>query len=456
MKLKLNSWFLLGIFICLFFNQALASAAEAPVAIAYHIERTKDFLVEPGNNPYEILRRLGREINKSCPIDSKEIYGASLLELEKLNSKEFLKPVVGDKLSLKQTEEAKRIIAELNGEFLELKAQEPDEGALTFKLALSTAELLKNIQSEKHRVAKKLTEQQLQQLNDNIIPYIEISDYLIGIVSISNSGIYLNGKLVSHSGKLPFKENGLTIGKYFNNSALITLAQNRGIQDIDELYKNLERLPQLGFFENALAVADIDFKKDILENLSTESLMSINLSPTGEGGLPDLRFVSPLAKIKEVKALLPKIKQLCMQNGFMNIYYEEPYEFVRTNFIMFPQFAIYSGFLNNLLIITTGKESFVEETNRLKVADAKDIRTMEGPGNKASTINKFDRYFRVDFKNFNQQLQQLLQSPLLQSKGIPPIPNLKFFDHMTVLEGHFELSAVQGLLKIKMPLKDLK
>lgn len=453
MKIKFNSWYLLVFVFSLFFTPAFADNAEATVAIAYHIERTNGFLVEPGNNPYEILRRLGREINKSYPVEAKETYGASLLELDKLGGKEFLKPMAEDKLSSTQIEEAKKILANLEEEFSKFAPISNDEGAIKLKVAFNTKELLTKLENAKKNPSKTLSKQQLRQINDNFIPFMEISDYFIGILSISNDGIYFDSKVVSKDGKLPFKKNGLTIGKYFNNSALITLAQNRGIQDVDDLYENISGLPQLSFFKSALESAEIDLKKDVLGNLSTESLMSINLSPTGEGGLPDFRFVSPLPKIKEVKALLPKIKQLCIQTGFLNQYFEKPYDFVRTSFTMIPQFAIYSGFLDDLLIITTGEKLFIEEASRLeKVKKA----SKSNKANSSASVEEYDRYFRVNFEDFNMQLQQLLQSPLLLNKGIPPIPNLKFFDHMTELVGHFQLSASEGLIKIKMPLKKLK
>ncbi len=449
MRNKFKPVYILVILFSLFSFKICEAAQESPVAVAYQVKRINNFLSEPGNNPYEILRRMGREINKNLPSNAKTFYGASLLNLDQINNKKFLKPTYESHLSPEKLAKAKDIIANFENEFNSISTFNEEEGAILFKLAFNSQDLLNSINQEKKRLGKSLKENQGEQIDKHIMPYLENSDYFIAIVSISNKGIQLDGQLVSQDKKLSFEANGITISKYFNKDALITLVQNQGKLDPDFIYDELAKNPQVSFINSALAAVEIDLKKDVLGNLPSETILSVNLAPTGQGGLPDLRFVSQLPDKKAIESLYPKLRELCMQNGLLNVYFEKPYKFVKTSFTMFPQFSLYFGILDEFLIITTGEENYRKEAKRIE--EAKKITVPQN-----NEMNKYDRYFRIGFERFNEELQRLLQSPLFQNIGIPPIPNLKFLDDMIELVGHFELSSSGVLLKINLPLKPLK
>lgn len=430
------------------------TAQNLPVVIAYEIERKGNFLEEPGNNPYEILRRFGRAINKNQNMESENQISASLFDLKKINQKDFLKPILEKNLSEEQIKASRELISKFEQDFNLLISENTDEQeAIIVKIAFESKqinELIENALNESSETKLKLSENEKEQIRLRILPFIENSDYFVGIFSASNNGFFSKMKLVSKNNEFPDKKSNISISDFVNRDSLAYIVQHHGTNDVENSYQELKKIPQTDLIESTLSAAGLSLKEDILKNMANESITYINLEPSGSAGLPDIRIVAPVPDIKALRANLPKLKQLCVQTGLFTEIKEEKYTSVKISFFMFPHIAIYSGLMDNYLIIATGYENLVKEMNHV-------YNVQKNKSNKDRiSLSKYKKFVKVNFDNFNTQLQRLLQSPLLQNKGIPPLPNLNFLNDLTNLTGTFEINPSEAIIRVDVPIKQIK
>jgi len=192
--------------------------------------------------------------------------------------------------------------------------------------------------------------------------------------------------------------------------------------------KNIKAVPQSDTIINMVASAGLDYEKDILANTARESVLYVNLEPTGDGGLPDVRFAAPVPEINKLRDNLEKLKTLCMQTGiFTQIMDEDKISLVKLSYFMFPQISVYAGLAENFLVLATGKKNLVKEISHI-------LNVKAGKAKGARAVKNLKRFWKVKFADFNNQLQRFLQSPLLRDKGIPPVSNLKFLEDFGELE----------------------
>lgn len=439
-------------------NLAAVDAENLPVIIAYEVERKGNFLEEPGNNPYEILRRFGRAINKSQSLESGSQFSASLFDLEKLNQKDFLKPITDDNLSEKQIKSAKELIAKFEQDFNSLINENTDEKeAVIVKIAFESKQISDLVESALNEAPEnearhklKLGESENEQIRSRLLPFIENSDYFVGIFSASNNGFFSKMKLVSKNNELPDDKTNISISDYVNTSALAYIVQHHGNNDVKKSYEELMKIPQTTLIESALSSAGLSLKDDILTNMAKESIIYINLEPSGTSGLPDIRLVAPVPDIKSLKTILPKLKQLCVQTGLFTEIKEDKFTTVKLSFFMFPNFGVFTGLVDNLLVIATDYDNLIKEMNHISIIkNTRNIKTK-------NTLGQYKKYVRINFEDFNTQLQKLLQSPLLQNKGIPPLPNFSFLNDLTNLTGTFEINSSEATIRLDIPIKQIK
>ena len=209
----------------------------------------------------------------------------------------------------------------------------------------------------------------------------------------------------------------------------MTFVQTHPIENTADVMQEILAVPQSATVIQMVASAGLDFEKDILANSARESVLYVNLEPTGEGGLPDIRFAAPVPEIDKLRNNLDKLKSLCMQTGiFTQIMDDGKFPIVKLSYFMFPQIAIFTGLADNFLVIATGKNNLLNEMTHIANAKAHAAK------HPRQLTKDLKRYWQIKFADFNLQLQKLLQSPLLRDKGIPPISNLKFLEDFTQLE----------------------
>lgn len=117
---------------------------------------------------------------------------------------------------------------------------------------------------------------------------------------------------------------------------------------------------------------------------------------------------------------------------------------------MFPNFGVFTGLVDNLLVIATDYDNLIKEMNHVSIIkNTRNIKTK-------NTLGQYKKYVRINFEDFNTQLQKLLQSPLLQNKGIPPLPNFSFLNDLTNLTGTFEINSSEAIIRLDIPIKQIK
>ncbi|HOI91362.1 MAG TPA: hypothetical protein PLK28_12725 [Candidatus Rifleibacterium sp.] len=403
------------------------------VIMAFQIERIGDFLSEPGNNPYEILRRLGRAINKDWPAGQNDLKAASFFNPAAIGTPDFLKPQSTLYLTTGQKQHTEELLSGYAADFDKLLAEcRPASQALVIKMACESKNLKEvlRVMTVNPDAAKKLKPQQLYRIENQIIPMLDASDYLVGAAVISLNGFFGRVNIVSNAGNLGSRqiEHNLTIGDFINEDSLMLFAQTHPIEDPAETMKNIRAVPQSDTIIQMVASAGLDFEKDILANTARESVLYVNLDPTGDGGLPDVRFAAPVPEINKLRENLDKLKTLCMQTGiFTQIMDEDKISLVKLSYFMFPQISVYAGLAENFLVLATGKKNLMKEISHI-------LNVKAGKAKGARAVKDLKRFWKVKFADFNNQLQRFLQSPLLRDKGIPPVSNLKFLEDFGELE----------------------
>jgi len=114
------------------------------VIMAFQMERTGNFLSEPGNNPYEILRRLGRAINKDWPADQADLKAASFFNPASIGTPDFLKPQTTLYLTTEQKQHTEELLSGYAADFDKLLADcRPASQSLIIKMACESKNLKK-------------------------------------------------------------------------------------------------------------------------------------------------------------------------------------------------------------------------------------------------------------------------------------------------------------------------
>ncbi|MFZ5950446.1 MAG: hypothetical protein ACOYXC_07060 [Candidatus Rifleibacteriota bacterium] len=430
--------------------------AKAPgrVLIAFKAERTGNFLAEPGNVPIEFLRRAGREINKNWQADEKQLEAASVFEEESFGQKDFLKPKKLIELSSGQQKDAKALIDRYSSEADELLQEiKPNDNCILMKMAAETEpiiELLKSLIEKKQSVGR-LREDQIFKIQHQVLPMLECSDYLIGAAILSDQGFEARLRIKSLSGRLadPRISHSISIGKFINHDALMFFAQTHPVEDPSELMKSMLEIPQTSTVISMVASAGLDFEKDLLANSARESIFYVNLEPTEDSGLPDLRFVAPVPDIKKLESNLEKLKTLCVQSGIFVKNLEGKTPGVRLSHFMFPQYGVFAALCDEFLVLASTEEKLYEEIDFLRSVKA-------GKPSSDFPNENLQRFWRINFSDFNLQLQKLLQSPLMADKGVPPIPNLAFLNDLDDMKILTRLEPDRLDLSMLLPIKENK
>ncbi len=425
------------------------SKEEKPVVVAFQLERLGGFLAEPGNYQYEALRRLGRAINKDWPVNSTVFKAASVFDADAIATPDFLKPMPATSLTTGQLDHTDELLNGYADNFARLVAEcKPASEAIIIKVACESSNMQEIVnQIIKHpKTAGKLQPQQLYRMENQVLPLLQASDYLVGAAVISANGFFGRFNVVSNAGNLGSSniEHNLTIGDFINENSLMFFAQTHPIEDPGEAMKNIKAVPQSEAVLQMVASAGLDFEKDLLANAARESILYVNLDPTGDGGLPDVRFAAPVPEIDKLRSNLEKLKTLCMQTGiFTQVMEDNKISLVKLSYFMFPQISVYAGLAENFLVLATGRKNLVDEISHI-------LNVKAGKAKGAKIVKDLKRLWKVRFADFNNQLQRFLQSPLLRDKGIPPVSNLKFLEDFSELE--IITTAAPKLIEFKLDL----
>lgn len=415
-------------------NVEVVSVTEfKPICGSTIVNDSSKIIKNPGNCPIEILRRLGRVLGKYWPEGKSSLKSGTIMINEYVGAPNFIKTLAEDKLSEKQLKECDDLIKNHTEIFTKLSSEfESSPEAITIKTAFSIPEIEKNLKSliasdSKVNTLVPLSETETNKINNTILPVINIFKDCCGIVSLSEKGIF--GRATTKIDKDKIKEilpkYNLTIGDYIDYEPLIILAQTHGVEDPENVMKKLDSLPNMVVVKQLVASAGIDLQKDILENYAQESILYVNLTPTGEKMIPDIRWVVLVPNIEKLLAITPKFKNLCMATGIFITEEKDSktgIDLVRLNHFMAQNYGVYTGVVDRFCVLASTKEGAIAAINHIKNPTKTE--------NKTVSIKDCNLFFRLKTSDLNVQLQQFLQSPMLRNQGIPPITNLTFLNDM--------------------------
>ncbi len=444
--------FLIYLFILLLAPLTIKAADVKPkVLVAYKAERKGNFLHEPGNVPVEFLRRIGRALNKSWPLSDKTLEAASVFNVNHIGKNKFLKPTPFYKLAEQNQKDARQLFEKYANEAIALLEEIPEEEEYIIARAVADARPIENILTKLINGEHKqnyFKAEQLERVKYQLLPILESSDYIIGAAILSSRGFKAKIRVKSNENKLANAkvDHSISIAEFINPDSLMAFAQTHPIEDAAQTMKELNKFPQTASVLSMMKNVGIDMEKDILTNSARESIFYVNLSPTGEGGIPDFRFVAPVPDMEKMKSLLPKLKELCSQTGIFVKPLEEKFNIVRLSYFMFPQYGVYASIFDKFLVLASGQDNLIKEMNFLQSVKLKKAKT-------EAVEKNLQKYWRISFDDFNLQLQRFLQSPLMADKGIPPVSNLTLLDDLTHLKLLTRLKPDRIDFSIILPIK---
>ncbi len=410
---------------------SVEDAGNRSIAIATTFEDTSKIIKNPGNCPIEILRRIGRVIAKHWPNGNIPSKTGSIIFNEFVGSPNFIKAFPENKLSEVQQKACDDLIKQHSERFAKLRSE---FNAASEAISISIAANIPEIQDNFKKLIEPgknqnypISDKESAKIKESVLPVIEVFKDFCGVLSLSEKGIFVRADTELDKGKINviLPQTNLTIGKYIDDEPLIVLAQTHGLEDSEESMKKLDSIPNMALVKQLVASAGLDFQKDILENYAQESIFYVNLTPTGEQLIPDLRWIVVVPRAEKLVNNLPKFQTLCMQAGIFITKEESPDPNIpvsRLNYFMFNKYGLYVSLLDKFCIVTSTKEGMTAAINHLKNALKDDNRT--------DNLKDCNLYFRVKTSDLNVQLQQFLQSPLIRDQGIPPITNLTFLNDM--------------------------
>lgn len=404
-----------------------------PICVSTVVNDTSKIIKNPGNCPIEILRRLGRVLAKYWPEDRTSLKSGTIMINEYLGTPNFIKTLTEDKLTDKQIKDCDDIVNNHSKIFSKLSSEfESSPEAITIKTAFNIPEIINNLKilidsESKTKSLVPVNENEANKIKNTVLPIIEIFKDCCGVVSLSEKGIYGRAETLIDKDKIKeiLPQYNLTISDYIDYEPLIVLAQTHGIEDPDKVMKKMDSLPNMSVVKQIVASAGIDFQKDIIENYAEESILYVNLTPTGEKMIPDIRWVVLVPDMEKLLALTPKLKNLCMQTGIFITDEKDSksdVDLVRLNHFMSQGYGVYTGVIDRFCVFASTKEG--------AIAALKYLKNPTKVQNTAISLKECNLYFRLKTSDLNVQLQQFLQSPMLRNQGIPPITNLTFLNDM--------------------------
>ncbi len=429
----------------------ILSTGKHPITVATKVEDSSKIIKNPGNCPIEFLRRIGRAFSKYWPENKTSFLTATIIFKEHIGKPDFIRNLPEENLSESQIEAANSLINSHSEKFKQSEADfNPPSEAISMRFVVDVSEIQKNLkelleEKEPQNTDKKIPVIPLNEkdkIKEDILPVIEAFSDFYGLLSISEKGIFgrVNGYCEKGNLDQITSIKPLSLDEYIDEEPLIILAQTHSNQEPAMVMKKLESIPNMKVINQLVASAGLDFEKDLLvNNYALESILYVNLTPTGEKMIPDVRLVTMLPKMEHLVSIIPNLKKLCMNTGVFITNLEstiKDVDIVRLNHFLLSDYGIYISIIDKFCVISSTQEGHIKALSFLNTPSKRV---------KNEKVKDCNFYFRIKTSDLNIQLQQFLQSPLLRDKGIPPLTNMTFLKEMDDV-----------VIKSKMNNKDIK
>ncbi|MFZ2957601.1 MAG: hypothetical protein WA705_11980 [Candidatus Ozemobacteraceae bacterium] len=309
---------------------------------------------------------------------------------------------------------------------------------------------------EDPRQVRRVSPGQLFKLRNNLLPLIKLADTLAMVGAVSDEGMHFRLRVqgTPESSKPLADLTKFSVGPkcaaFIDPDALLNVAQLHVLPPPGSIIGQIRAIPQTAVIQGYLASVGLDLEKDILPTNAQDSMVTMSLNPIGDGGIPDIRVIAKVENPAALLAMVPKLKQLAVNLGiFVAISTEAAYPTVKVSYFLFPNFGVHLSMVDGFLVLATGNEGLVKTIARIQDVTSGKIPAFKIP-------ESVQRYWRVSFQRLNEQLQRLLQSPLLANRGIPPISNITMARELgdlvlftRILPDHLEISVDLPLMPVE-------
>jgi len=391
------------------------------------ITRFGTFMDLPEKEPLEIFRRLGRILAPSIAKHLQTPFDAAGFVPSNDLPSSFTSPVSAVLWNESQRAAVETLRARESDLLKEITdaVPFPDSGFHLIAL-IDPRSVVPQIQKmlENPEAKARFRPDQLSKIETRILPFLQMADAVAIAMRLTPNGFSLEMRLrggkgyaemMMPDGALP---SPLSCSASIDPNAFLTFAQVHPAGSSTEILQMLHTIPQTAIVERYLASAGLGFERDILSNPGIESVVNVDLTPTGDGGLPDLRAAVKVKDPLKLVALIPQLKQLAMSVGVMVTPDLEKRPTAKVSYFLLPALSVHIGMTGNQLLIATSRASLLRLAERIE-----GVSSGKEPG-AAVVPADAHRFWKIRFSLLNEQLQKLLQSPLLADKGIPPFSNL--------------------------------
>ncbi|NLM16299.1 MAG: hypothetical protein GX221_01085 [Candidatus Riflebacteria bacterium] len=406
------------------------------------------------NSPIEILRRISKPLEQAIKMSSGKFSAVPLPTVEQLMKKQKITPESFDK-PLTEPQKAifsaydlyKQTLASMLSDIKPSK----DELKAYFYVDLVP---LKGLYDEimEMGIQDKSLNQNLAKFNEskNLIHQITKSNFIdkgknmLGTLSLSESGFFFRSTTTFNE-QVPFK--AMEMPEYIKTDSCMIFADAAQPSDSDNLFKLVETSPAADIIKKPCEKVGIDYR-DLLALNTCGKIMYVDFTPLPKTYYPDLRLLVHIQDITKYTSKLENYANLAVELG---VFVRQMGDgVVRLTYSPLRKFPIYAAIKGNFMIFGLSKDSVAKEAAYINevIAGKK--------GNNNPNIKNAVLFSQINFGMMNPQLQRLLQSPLLSSSRIPPIPDLTIFNDMEPLEGYLFKKDNQLEISINSPFKKIE
>lgn len=409
-------------------NSSLTAEKAGDARFLVTITKFGTFLQSPDKEPLEFFRRLARMLSPQIEKHLDKPYDAAdFVPTATSGKQDKPKPIKADLWTDTQKAAVEQFRTRQTGLLANLMKAVPFPNDGLHLIAVTEPHsLVSQLEAmlENPEAQAKLRPGQMMKLQTKFIPFLRMADAIGVVMSLTPGGFALEVQL--HGGEA-FAEAmmpggtppaPLTCSKFIFPDSLVSFVQVSPNVSPSETMQALRAFPQTRIVESYLASAGLEFERDILSNPGLESFVNLDLTPNGEGGLPDLRAAIRVKDPVKLLSLVPQLKQLAMTVGVMVAPNLEKRPTAKISYFLLPNVGVHIGMLGEYLLISTGRDSLLKLADRIE-----NVSSGKEPGF-AGIPADAHRYWKIRFCLLNEQLQKLLQSPLLAGRGIPPLSNL--------------------------------
>lgn len=410
-----------------------SASARTTIQGVVSVKRVGDFLAEPKQENLSLLQTLARHLKSHWSLFDQQTLEAALFDLDFSLGTPGKKPVLARDWTKNQRSAVADLWQKANDVLAELATGLPTPGqGFCARGVMDAPAMVAALETllDSPQATQRLRPAQIHKLRYRVIPFLTMLETAALVATLDHLGFVCRAEFRGNSefrevicagGKPPAP---FTLCPYLRDNALAAMGQIHEERDPQVIIAGLEQYSQYLVLKPYLASAGINIASDVLDNLGTESLLTVNLEPTGDGGVPDVRAIIRVKDPVKLLRVAPGLQQVAGNFGVFIGPQLDAVPSVRIGHFLLGQYALHATLKNDLLLVATSKANVTALAHHID-------KTSAGPTQPApATTAPIHRYWCVRFPLLRAQMELFRKSPLMAGTAPKTNDDLAFADEL--------------------------